>query len=70
VADFGRFTHVWVNPIGSILPIRCSWCRRQAAYTLTRQDSNKNVYADNVCAEHASEWEPYAEGEQIEMEFE
>jgi hypothetical protein len=67
--DFGRFTHVWLSPLGGMLPLRCEWCRRPATYLLTRQDRNNQTYSDKVCVEHANQWAPYAEGVQTEMEF-
>lgn len=67
--DFGRFTHVWLEKLGGMLPLKCQWCNKQAKYILTRETED-NTYTNNVCDTHASEWSNFQEGVQIEMEIE
>lgn len=66
--DFGRFTHVWLEPLGGMLPLKCQWCGSQAKFILTRQ-TDDNTYINNVCDKHASEWSGFQEGVQLEMEI-
>lgn len=65
-----NFQHVFISPIGSILPIRCQWCAKKATCLLVRISADGNEYRDIICHEHAQEWDKYQEGEQLGMEIE
>jgi hypothetical protein len=65
-----NFKHVWLTKLGGVLPIHCSWCSRKATHLLTRIDKDDNKYEKYVCDSHASEWDKYRQGEQMELEIE